>query len=106
MADEEQDDSETTLVQSGRAAFTFKDMAAFVHDIEARPLARLLTDLDGLMALPEAKFPLVAMVLRKRMRPGAAERESILAALLKLQTAAADPVVRHRAHSLLAKPQE
>jgi hypothetical protein len=46
------------------------------------------------------------MVLRKSVRPGAAERESILGRLRELQAGAADPVVGKRAEAFLAKPQE
>jgi len=99
------DDSGSTLVQTGKAALTFTEMAAFVHDIEARPLARLLSDLGGLMALPDAKFQLVVMVLRKKVRPGAAEREPILAKLQELR-GAPDVAVAKRAETFLAKPQE
>jgi hypothetical protein len=106
MAEEGPDDSGSTLVQAGKAALTFTEMAAFVRDIEARPLARLISDLEGLMALPDAKYQLVVMVLRKKVRPGAAERESILARLRELQAGAANPVVGKRAEAFLAKPQE
>lgn len=99
------DDSGSTLVQSGKAALTFSEMAAFVHDIEARPLARLLSDLSGLMALPDAKYQLVVMVLRRKVRDNAAEGEAILARLKEL-LAGADPAVAKRASAFLAKPQE
>ena len=100
------DDSGSTLVQSGKSALTFTEMAAFVHDIEARPLARLISDMGGLMALPDAKHQLVVMVLRKKVRPGVAEREAILGKLRELQAGAPDAVVRQRAEALLAKPAE
>ncbi len=106
MADPGPDDSGSTLVQTGKAALTFTEMAAFVHDIEARPLARLLSDLEGLMALPEAKHQLVVMVLRRKLRDEAAEREAILAKVRELQAGAADPGVRKRAEAFLAKPQD
>lgn len=97
------DDSGSTLVQTGKAALTFTEMAAFVHDIEARPLARLISDLDGLLALPEAKYHLVVMVVLKKVRPGVAEREAILGKLRELQAGAPDAVVRQRAEACLAK---
>lgn len=106
MAEQGPDDSGSTLVQTGKAALTFTEMAAFVHDIEARPLARLLSDLEGLMALPEAKHQLVVMVLRRKLRDEAAEREAILGKLRELQAGAADPAVNKRAEAFLAKPQE
>ena len=71
--DGEPDDSGSTLVQTGKAALRLNEMAAFVHDIEARPLPRLLSDLDGLMALPDAKFELVVMVLRRKVSADPAE---------------------------------
>jgi len=105
MAEQGPDDSGSTLVQTGKSALTFTEMAAFVHDIEARPFARLLSDLAGLMALPDAKYQLVVMVLRRKLRDEAAEREAILAKVRELQ-AGADPAVRKRAEAFLAKPQE
>ena len=105
MAEEGPDDSGSTLVQAGKAALTFTEMAAFVRDIEARPLARLISDLEGLMALPDAKYQLVVMVLRKKVRTGVAQRAAILGRLRELQ-AGADPVVGKRAEAFLAKPQE
>jgi len=105
MAGQDPDENETTLVQSGRAAVTFTEMAAFVRDIEARPLARLLADLGGLMALPDAKYSLVVMVLGRRAHAGGAEGRSIVAAVRRLQAGAADLVVRRRAEALLPKLQ-
>lgn len=104
MADQGPDDSGSTLVQTGKAALTFTEMAAFVHDIEARPLARLLSDLEGLLVLPDAKYQLVVMVLRRKLRDEASERDAILARVRELQAGAADPAVRKRAETFLAKP--
>ena len=106
MADQGPDDSGSTLVQTGKAALTFTEMAAFVHDIEARPHARLLSDLEGLMALPDAKYQLVVMVLRRKIRHAPSEREAVLARLRELQAGAASPEVRARAERFLAKPPE
>ena len=103
MGDQGPDDSGSTLVQTGKSALTFTEMAAFVHDIEARPLARLISDLGGLMALPDAKYQLVVMVLRKKLRAGSAERDPILAKLEELR-GAPDAAVAKRAEALLAKP--
>jgi hypothetical protein len=100
------DDSGSTLVQTGKSALTFTEMAAFVHDIEARPLARLVSDMPGLLALPDAKYQLVVMVLRKKVKNEPSEREPILARLRELQSGAPDPSVRKRAESFLAKPAE
>lgn len=105
MADQDPDDSGSTLVQTGKAALTFTEMAAFVHDIEARPQARLLSDLEGLMGLPDAKYQLVVMVLRRKLRDEA-EGAAILARLRELQAGAALPAVRERAGAFLAKPRD
>jgi hypothetical protein len=100
------DDSGSTLVQTGKAALTFSEMGAFVRDIEARPHARLLSDLDGLMALPDAKYQLVVMVLRRKMREAAPERDAIVARVRELLSGASDLAVRRRAEAFLAKPLE
>jgi len=100
------DDSGSTLVQTGKAALTFNEMAAFVRDIEARPQARLLSDLDGLFALPDAKYQLVVMVLRRKVRAGAAEREAVLARVRELVAGTGNASVRLRAEAFLAKPSE
>lgn len=105
MADPDPDDSGSTLVQTGKAALTFNEMAAFVRDIEARPLARLLSDLGGLMALPDAKHQLVVMVLRRKVRDDAVEADAILGKLKEL-LGAPDPAVVKRVQAFLAKPQE
>ena len=105
MADQGPDDSGSTLVQTGKAAMTFTEMAAFVRDIEARPLARLLRDLEGLMALPDAKYQLVVMVLRRKTRDVPAERGSIMARMKGLQSSA-NPEVVQRATAFLEKPPE
>jgi len=101
----EPDDSGSTLVQTGKAALTFTEMGAFVRDIEARPQERLLSDLGGLLALPEAKYQLVVMVLRKKLRDAAA-RPAILARVREIEAGASDAAVRARAQAFLAKPQE
>lgn len=106
MEDEGPEDSGSTLVRSGKSALTFSEMAAFVHDLEARPPARLLQDLPGLMALPDAKFGLVTMVLRKKARPENAEAPRVLARLRELQAKSDDPAVRERCRSFLEKPED
>lgn len=100
------DDSGSTLVQTGKSALTFTEMAAFVRDIEARPLPRLLSDMDGLLALPDAKYQLVVMVLRKKFRSDGGGRDAIFARLRELQAGASNPTVRQRAAAVLAKPAE
>jgi hypothetical protein len=105
MADDQPDERGSTLVHRGLSALTFSEMAAFVHDIETRPLARLLSDLPGLLGLPDLKYQLVVMVLRKKVKDGAAERDPILERLRELQ-AGGDAVARERAEAFLARPQE
>ncbi len=105
MAEDTPDDSGSTLVRSGKTATTFTEMATFVHDLEARPPARLLEDLPGLMALPEGRYALVVMVLRKKTRPNGAERGPILTRLGELQSSSDDPVVRARCTLFLERPE-
>ncbi len=107
MSGERSDDSDSTLVHQGLSALTFSEMASFVHDIEARPLPRLVSDLPGLLALPDLKYQLVLMVLRKRVKEASTEREPILARLRELALQPTpDPTVRARAEAFLAKPSE
>jgi hypothetical protein len=104
MADDDDlDEDASTLVRSGKLAMTFTEMQTFVKDIETRPTARLISDLEGLMALPEAKYQLVVMVLRKKTRPDVAERPALLERLRDLQQNATDPAVQERARALLEK---
>jgi len=101
--EEDPDDTSSSLVRSGKLALTFAEMGTFVKDIEARPTERLVDDLAGLMALPEAKYQLVVMVLRKKTQPGEAEHSIVLDRLKELQTSAEDPSVRSRIRAFLAK---
>jgi hypothetical protein len=96
-------DAESTLVRSARAALTFTEMTAFVRDLESRPTTRLLDDLPGLMTLPEAKYGLVLMVLRRKTRPGEEERESILERLGALRSGSESPQVRKRVEAFLER---
>ncbi len=105
MTEDDPDDEGSTLVRSGKTAMTFTEIAAFVHDLEARPPARLLEDLPGLMALPEAKYGLVVMVLRKKTRTDGPERGPILARLRELASGSDDPVVRERCKALRERPE-
>lgn len=59
---------DTTLVRRAENATTFTDMADFVDNVEARPLDKLLGDLNGLVRLPDTKFELARLVLRRRLR--------------------------------------
>jgi hypothetical protein len=105
MAEDDPDDSGSTLVRSAKSALTFTEMAAFVHELEARAPARLLQDLPGLMALPEAKYGLVVMVLRRKTRPEGPERGPILARLRELQSSAPPGAVRQRCRVFLERPE-
>jgi hypothetical protein len=58
----------TTLVLKGAHATTFRDMEDFADNIETRPLDKLLGDLNGLVRLPDTKFELARLVLRRRVR--------------------------------------
>ena len=104
MSEEDPDDTGSTLVRSGKTALTFTEMAAFVHDLEARPAPRLLADLPGLMALPEAKYNLVVMVLKKKTRPEGSERSAILERLGQLRASSDDPTVKERCKAFLERP--
>ena len=98
------DDAFSTLVQTGKDALTFKEMQAFVNDIQARPTERLISDLPGLLALSPAKYQLVVMVLRKKAQPDGAEGTALLQRLTDLEKSSEDPNVRSRAAALLKKP--
>ena len=58
----------TTLVLKGAQATTFREMEDFADNIETRPLDKLLGDLNGLVRLPDTKFELARLVLRRRVR--------------------------------------
>ncbi len=103
MADDELDD-DSTLVRTGKLAMGYQEMVAFVKDIEERPTARLVSDLEGLLALPEAKYQLVATVLRKRTRPDVAHGPALVGRMRYLQQHAEDPRVRSRALAFFEKP--
>jgi hypothetical protein len=61
-------DFDTTLVLQGTQATTFSDMEDFADHVETRPLDKLLGDLNGLARLPDLKFELARLVLRRRVR--------------------------------------
>ena len=68
----------TTLVLKGAQAMTFRDMEDFADNVESRPLDKLLGDLNGLVRLPDTKFELARLVLRRRLRElGDVEREQL-----------------------------
>jgi hypothetical protein len=69
---------DTTLVLKGAHATTFRDMEDFADNIESRPLDKLLGDLNGLVRLPDTKFELARLVLRRRLRElGDVQREQL-----------------------------
>jgi hypothetical protein len=103
VVDDDSEDDASTLVRAGKLAMTFTEMQTFVKDIETRAPARLIGDLEGLLALPEAKHQLVVMVLRKKIRREGAEGKALLERLRDLQRNAADPSVRERARLFLEK---
>ena len=61
-------DLDTTLVLKGAHATTFSEMEDFADNVETRPLDKLLGDLNGLVRLPDLKFELARLVLRRRLR--------------------------------------
>ena len=104
MADDDTDD-DSTLVRTGKLALGYQEMVAFVKDIEERPRERLLSDLEGLMALPDSKYQLVALVLRKRMRPEIGDGPALVGRLRYLQKHAEDDTVRSRVVALFEKTE-
>ena len=71
-------DFNTTLVLKGTQATTYTDMEDFAGDVETRPLDKLLGDLNGLARLPDTKFELARLVMRRRVRELAdVEREQL-----------------------------
>jgi len=100
MATDDDEDSESTIVRHGKAAFSFSEMGRFVRELEARPLDRLLEDLAGLLELPDAKYALVSLAVGKRMRKSAEDRAALepqLRALLRV----GPPDVKKRCEELL-----
>ena len=69
---------DTTLVLQGAHATTFTEIEDFADNVETRPLDKLLGDLSGLVRLPDTKFELARLVLRRRLRELAeVEREQL-----------------------------
>jgi hypothetical protein len=100
MAPDDDDDPESTIVRHGKAAFSFAEMGKFVRELEARPLDRLLDDLQGLLELPEAKYALVSLAIGKRMRKSQEDRTALEPQLRALQRVG-PPDVRKRCDDLL-----
>ena len=100
MATDDEDDSESTIVRHGKAAFSFSEMGRFVRELEARPLERLVADLPGLLELPEAKYALVSLAVGKRMRKSAEDRAALEPQLRQI-VRVGTPEVRKRCEDLL-----
>jgi hypothetical protein len=94
MNDDDEDDvpSDSTIVRKGKVAFLLAEMGQFTRELQGRPLQKLLEDLPGLLELPESKYALVAMMLKKRMRDSELEREALGAELSMLAQRSAEPV--------------
>jgi hypothetical protein len=93
-------DDDTTMVRRGKAAFSLTDMSRFVRELQDRHLPKLLSDLPGLMDLPDGKYSLVALALGKRMRTSSEEMEAIEEELQILKRVG-NPQVRDRCSVLL-----
>ena len=81
--------SASSVVLKGIDARTFTEMESFVKDLEARPVERLLRDLQELADLPLTKVSLVSYVIAGKYRASEAEernrmRESVAATYEKL----------------------
>jgi hypothetical protein len=98
--DDAREDMETTIVRTGKAAFSLSEMGKFTKDLQTRPLPRLLEDLPGLMKIADSKYPLVAMALGKRMRASEEERTYLQMHLEDIR-AGGDAEVRERCDALL-----
>ena len=96
----EDDPGDSTLLRSGKIAFTLADMAAFSANLAARPIERLVADLPALLTMPEGKYGIVAMAVAKRMRASETERASLQERLRGLE-AKASGLVRERCQALL-----
>lgn len=81
--------SASSVVIRGIDARTFTEMESFVKDLEARPVERLLRDLEELAGLSTTKFSLVSYVMSSKFRAGDAMekqrmRESVAATFERL----------------------
>jgi hypothetical protein len=76
--DDKDDDTDSTIVRRGKEAFLFAEMGRFAKELQERPLPKLLEDLPGLLELPESKYAIVAMTLKRRMRASDVDREAIV----------------------------
>lgn len=70
--------SASSVVIRGIDARTFTEMESFVKDLEARPVERLLRDLEELAGLSTTKFSLVSYVMSSKFRASdAMEKQSM-----------------------------
>ncbi|HYI07454.1 MAG TPA: hypothetical protein VEK57_00160 [Thermoanaerobaculia bacterium] len=70
--------SASSVVIRGIDARTFSEMESFVKDLEARPIERLLRDLEELASLSATKFSLVSYVMSSKFRGAdATEKQSM-----------------------------
>lgn len=79
----------SSVVMKAIDAKTFSELEAFVKDLEARPIERLLRDLPGLISLSESKASIISYVLATKFRHAddggrRTIRESVAAALARM----------------------
>lgn len=67
---------DSTIVRRGTDAARLSELAAFVADLERRPLPKLAAELPGFMRLSERKRDLVRQILRLRLRKATAEEKT------------------------------
>ncbi len=99
MSDED-DPTYSTLFRTGKSAFSLADMARFSKDVNERPIERLVADLPALLALPEAKYAIVALIVGRRMRASDVERAALTERLVDLKSSG-DAELRRRCDSIL-----
>ena len=63
----------SSIVMKAIDAKTFKELEAFVKDLESRPTDRLLRDLPDLVALSEAKAQIISYVIATKYRHAESE---------------------------------
>lgn len=95
------DDPDSTIVRHGKDAFLLAEMGRFSRELQARPLAKLVEDLPGLLELPDSKYALVSFGVGKRMRASNEERVA-LEAQIRALLPGASALVRQRCEALLA----
>jgi hypothetical protein len=91
---------DSTIVRHGKEAFLLAEMGRFSRELTERPLRKLIEDLPGLLDLPESKYALVALTLKKRMRASEIERDSIATELQTLRERSSE-TIRSRCEALL-----